>query len=405
MRVVVIGAGVIGVTTAWYLTREGVDVTVVDKREHAGAGTSFANGGQLSYTFSDALGSPGFVRSLPRFLMNRDIGARASLSPGLIRWGIKLLAQSTRSRADANTLATYRRALRSRELLDALIDESGIEFDHRVAGKMVLLHGRRAIESAQRGIALKASIGSDNVLLDAKEATDIEPALAEFSMPPDACVYSPGDAVGDASQFCRALAAHLQQETSCEFRFGVDVRGLAQTGQRISGVDLDEERIDCDAVVVAAGAASDTLTRPLGVRLPIREMRGYSATLPMGDAAPSVSITAHAERFVFSRLGNRVRIAGFADFSNRSNEQTFAQRTSDLLRTAERVAPQAANYDADQQHHWTGVRPMTPNSQPMLGATKVPGLFLNAGHGMLGWTLACDSGETVSRLLVRSLTR
>lgn len=402
MRVVVVGAGVIGVTTAWYLTRSGVDVTVIDGRPHAGAGTSFANGGQLSYSFSDALGSPGFVRSLPTLLLNRDTGARASLSPGLIHWGIKLLSQSTRSRSDANTLATYKQALRSRNLLKDLRDETGIRFDYRDAGKMILLKDRIAIQNAERGIRLKDTVGSDNVILSFREATEVEPALEGFRTRPEACIYSPGDAVGDAQLYCVALSDWLVQNDSCDFLYGKQVRALCRSGGRITGIEVDDGQIDCDAVVVAAGVGSDALTRPLGVRLPIRPMRGYSVTLPTGRLAPSVSITAHAERFVFSRLGERVRIAGFADFLNHSDDDRIRRRTDDLLRTAERVAPEAADYQSAEKHRWSGLRPMTPSSQPLVGGTSVPGLYLNAGHGMLGWTLACDSGETVSRLVVRS---
>ena len=397
MRVTVIGAGVVGITTAYYLACDGHDVTVIDEHDTAAGGTSYANGGQLSYSFSDALGSPEFVRSLPQLMLNRDIGARVSLSPGLMRWGLSLLKHSSRSRSEALSLQTYRNALRSAELMQALREHTKVEFDFRASGKMILIAGADAIRRAERTIRQKSRFGCDNVILTRREALDVEPALAAFASPPEACIYSPGDQVGDAHRFSRGLARWLERETDCRFLFGDPVRGIATSSSRVVAVQRADEEIACDAVVVCAGTGSDALTRPLGVRLPIRGMRGYSVTLPPGSAAPTTSITALAQHFVFSRLGERVRIAGFADFVGGCDQQYIKNRTDDLLRTASDVAPAAADYDAADKQRWSGVRPMTPDSQPMIGTTPIDGLFLNTGHGMLGWTLACVSGDTVAK--------
>ena len=397
MRIAVIGAGVVGVTTAYYLACDGHDVTVIDERETAAGGTSYANGGQLSYSFSDALGSPEFLRSLPRLILNRDIGARVSLSPGLLRWGLALLRHSSRSRSDQLSLTTYRSALRSAQLMQSLREHTNIEFDFRPSGKMILLSGADAIRRAQRTIRLKNEYGCDNVILSGREAIDVEPALAAFTTRPEACIYSTGDQVGDAHRFSCALGRWLEQRSGCQFLFGEKVNRIRTVSGRVVAVQRDDADVPADAVVVCAGTGSDALTRPLGVRLPIRGMRGYSVTLPTAGASPTTSITALDEHFVFSRLGERIRIAGFADFIGDCDERRTAQRTDDLLRTASALAPDAARYDAANKQRWTGVRPMTPDSQPIIGATPVDGLFVNTGHGMLGWTLACVSGDTVAK--------
>ena len=399
MRVTVIGAGVVGVATAYYLALDGHDVTVIDERPAAGSGTSFANGGQLSYSFSDALGSPEFVRSLPRLMLHRDTGARVALSPGLIRWGIRLLMHSSRRRADESSLRTYREALRSAELMQALREDTKIEFDFRASGKMILISGNEAIRRAKRTIKLKSEFGCDNVVLSGREAVDVEPALAAFTTLPEACIYSTGDQVGDAHRFSVALSRWLERETNCEFLFGIPVRAIKASGGRVVAVEHGGDDVPCDAVVVCAGTGSNALVHPLGLRLPIRAMRGYSVTLPTGDASPTTSITALDQHFVFSRLGDRVRIAGFADFIGDCDEQWVRQRTDELLRTAGELAPSAAKYGAAEKHRWSGVRPMTPDSQPIIGATAIGGLYTNTGHGMLGWTLACVSGDTVATLI------
>ncbi|MDJ0916844.1 MAG: FAD-dependent oxidoreductase [Woeseiaceae bacterium] len=399
MRIAVIGAGVVGVATAYYLSLSGHDVTVVDRNAGPGEGTSFANGGQLSYSFSDALGSPEFIRALPGLVMNKDEGARVALSPGLALWGLKLLRHSSRRQSDELSLKTYRNALRSNELMQSLREHTGIEFDYRDSGKMINISGADAIRRAEHAIRLKNEYGCDNVILTGWEAVEVEPALKTFSELPEACIYSSGDQVGDAQMFTASLSEWLSSNTTCRFEYGEPVSGISTSNRRTNAVELQSGSIDCDAVVVCAGTDSNALLRPLGLKLPIRGMRGYSVTLPVGEHPPVTSITAHAQHFVFSRLGERIRIAGFADFIAECDDQQVRQRTDDLLRIARAIAPATADYDAAEKHRWSGVRPMTPNSQPIVSATPIDGLFINTGHGMLGWTLACASGDTLATLV------
>ncbi len=392
MRVIVVGAGVIGMATAYYLARRDCEVVVIDRLGGAGAGTSFANGGQLSYTYSDSLARPEFIARIPRLLAGFDDGARIRPDAGFLSWGLRFLLQCTRSRAESNTVTTLKNALRSAELMDALRDDIDFDFCFRSAGKMIVLDDDESLEPARRMIRLKAPYGSDNVLLSYTESAEVEPAIAEFRQRPVASVYSKGDDVGDARSFATGMQAFLEQRYNVSFQLDESVRDIAIRRGRATGVITDVAGYEADAVVTCAGVWTNQLLDGTGVRLPIYPMRGYSVTLPVGSAAPSVSVTSNAHHFVFSRLNGHMRIAGFADFQG-FDQDNDDKRIDTLLETARRVGPDAADYEAEEQHRWGAFRPMTPDGQPTIGATRLPGLFVNAGHGMLGWTLACYSGE------------
>jgi D-amino-acid dehydrogenase len=396
MHVAVIGAGVIGVTTAYYLAERGHEVTVIDGEPEVANGASFGNGGQLSYTFTDALAKPAFLAKIPGILAGRDPGSKVRLDAALVPWGLRFLAQCTRKRAAENTVAVLKTALRSASLLEELCASVPIEFAHRRAGKLVLLSNADELRGAQASTALKKPHGSDTELLSPQDAVEIEPALAHVAENFVGAVYSPSDAVADSRQFAVSLKEWLEQERGVQFLLGCEVARIEQANGRLRAVELGDQSLAPDAVVVCAGAQGGKLLRPLGINPYVYPMRGYSVTLPPGDAAPSVSFTALRHRMVFSRLDDRVRIAGFADF-NGFNTDNDAARIDQLLDIARRYAPQAADYSANEKRRWGGFRPMTPSGQPSVGRSKIDGVYLNIGHGMLGWTLACATGHDVAQ--------
>jgi len=396
MHVAVIGAGVIGVTTAYYLAERGYEVTVIDREPEVANGASFGNGGQLSYTFTDALAKPAFLAKIPGILAGRDPGSKVRLDAALVPWGLRFLAQCTRKRAAENTVAVLKTALRSASLLDELCASVPIEFAHRRAGKLVLLSHADEIRGAQVSTALKKPHGSDTELLSPQEAVEIEPALAHLAEDFVGAVYSPSDAVADSRQFAVGLKEWLEQERGVQFLLGCDVARIEQANGRLRAIELGDQTLAPDAVVVCAGARGGKLLRPLGINPHVYPMRGYSVTLPPGDAPPSVSITALRHRMVFSRLDDRIRIAGFADF-NGFDTDNDATRIDALLDNARRYAPQVADYATSEKRRWGGFRPMTPSGQPSVGRTRVHGVYLNIGHGMLGWTLACATGHDVAQ--------
>ena len=396
MRVVVLGAGVVGVTTAYYLTEAGHNVTVFDSEDQVAGGCSFANGSQLSYSYTDAMATPAFLAKLPRILAGLDAGVRfrAPLSIDMLRWGSAFLAQCTTKKAMANTLATLRMAQRSKELLAQLKSRLNDDFSYRAAGKIVLLENKKDRELALRNCELKVRHGCESSVISLQEAQQIEPAIGHMTGNYIAAVHAPGDDVGDANAFTRSLARYLIENTDCKFQLCTNVTKLITEKKSMHRIATDNGEVDADTVVVCLGARSPSLLNRLGIHPKIVPARGYSITAKPGTEANSVSITDLAGRFVISRNSENMRIAGFADFVGFATERDN-HRVDQLTELARRRAPQAANYSTRAVQSWGGFRPLTPDGRPLIGATHVKGLYLNTGHGSLGWTLACASGEAL----------
>lgn len=401
MHVVVIGAGVIGVTTAYYLSELGCKVTVIDREDEVANGASHANGGQLSYSFTDALAKPDFIAKIPALLAGRDRSSRMHLAPSLIPWGARFLSQCTTSRAKENTIAVLKTALRSAQLMTELRSAVPLEFSHRSAGKLVLLCNGDELGAAEVSTQIKKEYGCDARILNRDETLTIEPALAGFKDSFVATVYSKSDEVADARLFTIGLKEWLQQSKDVTFKLGATVSQLTKKNGHVESVRVADENIDADATIVCTGAWSSELLQPVGVDAHIYPVRGYSVTLPPGTNSPSVSVTALRQRIVFSRINGYMRIAGFADFKGFRTDEDAA-RVAALMDVAEGCAPLAADYAAADQQQWGGFRPMTPNGRPHVGSTGIDGLFLNVGHGMLGWTLACASGYDVAKAVTKA---
>ena len=402
MHVVVIGAGVIGVTTAYYLSQLGCQVTVVDREADVADGASFGNAGQLAYSYTDALANPAFLARVPGIIGGRDLGCRVRVHAGLIPWGLRFLSECTQSKARENTVAVLKMAMRSEQLLTELRRRLPFDFSHKPAGKLVLLASEEAAQKAQAGAALKRSYGCDTEILNRAATIEMEPALAEMPIEFCAATYSRQDSVADSREFTIGMRRILEQSGDVEFRLGVNVRRLIEKNGRLEYAELDEGPLAADAVVVCSGAWSGELLKSVNINPHIYPVRGYSVTLPVGSAAPAMSITVLQKKAVFSRINGNLRVSGFADFLG-FNEDSDAQRTTELLDVARELAPLAADYGADGLQRWGGFRPMTPNGRPLVGPSKIDGLFLNTGHGMLGWTLACASSHDVAHTVAWSL--
>lgn len=397
MRVVVIGAGVVGVTAAHYLAVAGHDVTVVERASGVAGGTSCANGAQLSYSFVEVLPRPELLWRLPGIVLGADAAIRVRPAPdaGFLRWGVRFIRQCTTARAAANTSALLQQALRSSVLFQQLRRIVPGDYSYRPAGKLVLLTGKRSLAAAEASRALKAELGCETEVLTMAQATQLEPALATMRHGYSGAVFSRGDEVADARAFTSALAGKLAEEGAVRFEFDTRVGRIDAPRGTLRSLLTSGGAIDADAVVVCAGVWSGELLRPLGIDAGLYPVRGYSVTLPHAAGTPSVSVTDADRRFVISRLSHGVRIAGFADLLgfDDSRDET---RIRTLLETARAAAPEAADYDAETVNPWAGYRPMTPDNLPRIGRTKIDGVYLNVGHGMLGWTLACASGETIA---------
>jgi D-amino-acid dehydrogenase len=397
-RVVVIGGGVIGVTTGAAIARRGLKVTVLERSEMLGAGATARNGGQLSYSYTDALASPAILRDLPGLLAGFDpaFRIRVRLSPPFLAWGLKFLANCTATRFTENTRAVLRLALSSRVALDRLRHRyPDLSFHHGTSGKLHLYDDRAKLQRAAASMDLKNRLGCEQRVLSRDETLAVEPALSVSGRAFVGAIYSPLDEAGDPRAFTQALATIAAREYAMDIMPRTVAERFILDRGRIRAVDTSRGPIEGDVFVLATGTDVPALARTAGLRVPIAAMKGYSITLPATQEAPVVSITDTRAKIVFCRLGDRLRIAGMAELG-RLDASIDARRIDVLLNAARACLPAAARWQEDP-HPWAGLRPMTPDSRPIIGATRLSNLFLNCGHGMLGWTLACGSAELTAR--------
>ena len=394
MHIAVLGAGVVGVTTAHFLAEAGHEVTIIDRAPGVARECSAANGAQLSYSYTEVMASPSFLLRLPGLVAGTDaaIRFRPPINANLVRWGLAFLGQCTRRSAAANTRANLQLAVRSAQLLRDIRNQLRADFHYREAGKLILLGTQREVDDARRACDVKAELGVRANVISMEEATDIEPAIGAMPGPYAGAVYSPGDDVGDSREFTALLAERLEQKHAARFLFDTRITGLVREGNAILGVRTAAGDIEADAVVVCLGAWSPVVLGEVGIRLLVTPARGYSLTLPPGRTLPTASVTDFGRRFVIARLGEKARIAGYADFVGFSTRKD-AVRLERLIATARAAAPEAADYAHADNHAWGGYRPLTPNGRPIVGGTGLDGLYVNTGHGTLGWTLACASAE------------
>jgi len=340
MHVVVLGAGVVGVTTAYFLSERGHSVTVVDRADTVACGASAGNGGQLSYSFTDAMASPALLSKIPKIMLGADPAffMRPTLDSQLFCWGPAFLRQCSSHQNRQNTVAVLQLALRSAQLMTALRERTGVEFSFRRAGKLVMLGSQEAMTDATKNCTLKRQYGCDARLVTFAEAVEIEPALAHMEPQYTGAVYSENDQVGDSREFTGGLSRWLTDNGKATFKLNTTVRKIVTRGGKFEAIETDQGEIAADAVVVSLGAWSGQLLGPLGIRTNIYPMRGYSITLPVSETSNSVSISDTGYKMVFSRLGDQLRIAGFADFVGYRTDRDH-ERAQVLMQTARRIAP------------------------------------------------------------------
>ncbi|MFV8836479.1 D-amino acid dehydrogenase [Aquisalimonas sp.] len=399
MRIVVIGAGVLGVTTAWYLARDGHAVTVVDRDPMPGQQTSYANGGLLHASHAEPWNAPGVVWQLLRWIGREDspLLLRPGQIPRLTGWGLGFLRNSTRHRFERNTSVNAALAVYSLQQLRQLRRDTGIRYDDGQNGILKVFHERAAMDKAQHASTLMAPLGVRHSVLDARQTIALEPSLGEAEDQLTGGIYYPDDESGDALLFTQRLAA-LAEAEGVTFRYGVDVRGLRREGHRIACVETDTGDIEADGFVIAAGNDSKRLAAAHGIRLPIYPVKGYSVTLPLAGwwNPPVIPLIDDARKVVVTVLGDRIRLAGTAEFAG-YDTSLQTRRAATVLRQASGLFPSLGEHT--EQHtpdYWTGLRPMTVDGPPVLGPSPLSNLFLNTGPGHLGWTFACGCSRLVA---------
>lgn len=400
MKIVVLGAGVVGTASAWYLARAGHEVTVLDRQPEAGLETSFANGGQVSVSHAEPWANPTAPFKVLQWLGREDapllFRPRADLGQWV--WGMRFLYECLPWRTRRNTEAAFALASYSRDCLRELRRDTGIRYHESERGILHIYTERGLFEHAHREVALLQARGLDVQIKSPDECVAIEPALAHAKDRLFGGAYAATDESGDAHVFTQRLAA-LARERGVHFRFNVSVTGIEQNAGRVSRVVIDdevgiEESVRADAYVVSLGSYSPLVLRGIGISLPIYPVKGYSITIPLVSGAqpdhraPTVSITDHARKIVIARLGERLRVAGTAELAGYDTEINEV-RCRALVNRCLELFPEAGNPEDAQ--YWTGLRPATPSNLPIIGRSRYPNLYLNTGHGTLGWTMACGA--------------
>ena len=399
MQVLVLGSGVIGVSMAYYLARAGHEVTVVDRQAAPAMETSFANAGEVSPGYSAPWAGPGVpLKAIKWMLMHHSpLVIKPMLDPAMWRWGMSMLANCTEARYRINKSRMVRLAEYSRDCLKALRAETGIAYDERSQGTLQLFRTQKQLDGVGKDVEILQQYGVPFQVLDRSGYLEHEPALALVKEKFVGALRLPGDETGDCFKYTQNLAK-MAEALGVKFRFGVNIKGIERSGNEISGVTTDHGQLTADRYILALGSYSPLLAKPLGIDLPIYPVKGFSITVPISqpEFAPESTIMDETHKVAVTRLGDRIRVGGTAQLSgydlrlDESRRDTLEFVVSDLF-------PRGG--DVAKAEFWTGLRPMTPDGTPIIGASPFTNLYLSTGHGTLGWTMAAGTGRVMADLI------
>jgi D-amino-acid dehydrogenase len=399
MKVLVLGAGVIGVTAAYELAGAGHEVTVVDRQAAPAMETSFANAGEVSPGYSAPWAGPGVPLKAIKWLAmhHRPLVIRPHIDRAFIVWVLAMLRNCTAARYAINKARMVRLAEYSRDCLRALRADTGLAYDERMQGTLQLFRTQKQFDGSASDIAVLRQSGVAFELLDRAGCIRHEPALAQVSDKFVGGLLLPGDETGDCFKFTQALAK-LAAGRGVEFRFGTTIRGLAKSGARLDGVATDAGTLVADAYLLALGSYSPLLLDPIGLRIPVYPVKGYSITVPIVDptGAPESTVMDETHKVAVTRLGDRIRVGGTAELAGYTLKLHEARRKT-LAHVVGDLFPRGG--DLSRAEFWCGLRPMTPDGTPVIGATPVTNLYLATGHGTLGWTMAAGTGKVMADVI------
>jgi len=399
MKVLVLGAGVIGVTAAYELAGAGHEVVVMDRQPGPGLETSLANAGEVSPGYSAPWAGPGVPLKAIKWLAmrHRPLVIRPHVDWSMIRWSIAMLRNCTAARYRVNKARMVRLAEYSRDSLRALRAATSIAYDERTRGTMQLFRTQAQFDASAADIAVLRESGVAFELLDRAGCLRHEPALARVQEKFVGGLLLPGDETGDCHLFTQRLAA-LAAQRGVDFRYETTIRTLGRSGDRITGVTTSSGIVDADAYLVALGSHSPLLLAPAGVRIPVYPVKGYSITVPITDAsrAPESTVMDETHKVALTRLGERIRVGGTAELAGYTLRLHEARRRT-LVHVVEDLFPGAG--DVGRAEFWCGLRPMTPDGTPLVGPTPIGNLFLATGHGTLGWTMAAGTGRVIADVI------
>jgi D-amino-acid dehydrogenase len=401
MRVMVLGSGVIGTTSAYYLAQAGFEVVVVDRQNAVAMETSFANAGQVSPGYASPWAAPGVPLKAVKWMLQQHapLAIRTTSDIDQYLWMTQMLRNCTAARYAVNKERMVRLSEYSRDCLDELRAETGISYEGRALGTTQLFRTQAQVDAAAKDIAVLERSGVPYELLDRDGIARVEPALANVKHKLAGALRLPNDQTGDCQMFTTRLA-EMAMTLGVEFRFGQNIEGLDFAGDRINGVWIDGKLETADRYVLALGSYTPQMLKPLGIKAPVYPLKGYSLTVPITDPAmaPTSTILDETYKVAITRFDKRIRVGGMAEITGFDLDLNPARRDTLEMITAD-LYPQGG--DLSQASFWTGLRPATPDGTPIVGATPFRNLFLNTGHGTLGWTMACGSGRLLADLMAR----
>ncbi|MBP5001944.1 D-amino acid dehydrogenase [Acinetobacter baumannii] len=403
MRVIVLGSGVIGVASAYYLARQGAEVTVLDRQSGPAKETSFGNAGQISPGYSTPWAAPGIPFKAVKWMFQHHAPLAINLDGSMwqLQWMAQMLKNCNPQSYAVNKERMMRVAEYSRDCLRELRKDTGIHYENRAKGTLQLFRKEAQMEAVQRDISVLEECGVSYELLNGNELGRVEPALANAQDKLVGGLHLPNDETGDCYLFTNALA-QIAKELGVNFQFNQNVEKLIVEGDQIKGVQVNGKVLTADRYVLAFGSYSRDFLKPLDLQLPVYPVKGYSLTIPIVDPAfaPQSTVLDETYKIAITRFDQRIRVGGMAELSgfnlglNEDRRATLQMVTQDLF----------PGGDMEQASFWTGLRPMTPDSTPIIGATRFKNLFLNTGHGTLGWTMACGSGKLISDIVLNHKT-
>jgi D-amino-acid dehydrogenase len=402
MKIIILGAGALGVLSAYFLGRDGHEVVVVDRQPEPARETSYANGGQLSYSHAEPWANPYIFPKLFRWMWQEDapLVLRFNGDPHMIRWGLRFLWNCRKSAADQHSLRLLRLGMFSKQKMKEVIAETQIDFHHIAKGILHVYSNEKEFEHAQKQAEFQHQNGCEEKVLSWQECVAMDPALAHSAKTIYGGIHAPGDESGDICVFTQKLAAYCKEKFKAEFIFDTEILSLNDENEEISHIATNKGNMRADAYIMAMGSYSSVYLRKIGVNVPIYPMKGYSITFPANEFAPTVSITDDALKIVYSRLGDRIRVAGTAEFAG-YNTDIRKKRIEPIVNGVKTLFPKA---DMSEVFEWACLRPSTPDGPPIIGKTKYKNLFLNTGHGTLGWTQGAGSASLLADIFAGKST-
>ena len=398
MKVIVLGAGIVGVTSAYQLARAGHEVAVIDRQPGPALETSFANAGEVSFGYCSPWAAPGIPMKAMKwlFMEHAPLILRPKIDMAMLSWMAQMLCNCTSARYALNKSRMLRLADYSRVALAALREETGISYDERMQGTLQLFRTQAQLDASAKDVKALAADGIPYDVLDPEGCIRVEPALQHVREKVVGGLLTPKDETGDCFKFSNALAAKAVA-LGVRFHYGSIIRDLDVEGGRLRGVVTAHGKMEADAAVVALGSFSPLLVRPHGIRLPVYPVKGYSLTIPITDPtrAPVSTVMDETYKIAITRLGDRIRVGGMAEISGYTNDLGERRR----LTLQHSVTDLFPGGDVSRASFWSGLRPMTPDGTPVIGPTKIAGLFLNTGHGTLGWTMSSGSACVIADLV------